>query len=320
MTLWRGRDFCRNQLELLSPARMEALAKASGRSFPKDFVVKEFSGTTLARDDDARIAVPDRDEPARRLARALRGWRPLTMNNDEYEDKDEHEDDDEGAALPTVAPSRAVGSLQDLKRGLTNAKAAAPTRTIKPLARMMKAAASGSTGAKTPRSRSPRNGRSIRTRSSTATCAGRNPEPPANANSARSWRRLRSQSRTSWLCLTRAHLGPSNTGLDMKCVSGADKGLETAFRNNAQGGIEAVLALIDAVDQQLDWGSDKIVPIVRLRSTSYQHPAYGKTYKPVFEIVGWTRIDEEPTGSTSTPPPAGGGGTGEPIRRRRVAA
>ena len=43
-------------------------------------------------------------------------------------------EDGEGAALPTVAPSRALGSLQDLKRGLTNAKAAAPTRTIKPLA------------------------------------------------------------------------------------------------------------------------------------------------------------------------------------------
>ena len=63
------------------------------------------------------------------------------------------------------------------------------------------------------------------------------------------------------------------------------------------------------------------MPIARLRSTYYQHPAYGKTYKPVFEIVGWTRIDEEPTDSTPTPHPTGGsGGTGEPVRRRRVAA
>ena len=52
--------------------------------------------------------------------------------------KNEYENDDKGAALPTAAPSRAVSSLQDLKRGLTNAKAAAPTRTIKPLARMLK--------------------------------------------------------------------------------------------------------------------------------------------------------------------------------------
>ena len=50
------------------------------------------------------------------------------------------------------------------------------------------------------------------------------------------------------------------------------------------------------------------MPIARLRSTSYQHPAYGKTYKPVFEIVGWTRIDEEPTGSPSTPPPPAAAG------------
>ena len=40
-------------------------------ALPENLIVKAASGTTLARDDNARIAVPDRDEPARRLARAL---------------------------------------------------------------------------------------------------------------------------------------------------------------------------------------------------------------------------------------------------------
>ena len=43
-----------------------------------------------------------------------------------------------GAALPAQAQSRAAASLQELRRGLTNAKAAAPIRTLKPLLRMLK--------------------------------------------------------------------------------------------------------------------------------------------------------------------------------------
>src|SRR4051812_41306248 len=54
--------------------------------------------------------------------------------NDEYQDEGE---DDNGAALPATSSSRAVGSLQDLKRGLANARAAAPMRSIKPLVRML---------------------------------------------------------------------------------------------------------------------------------------------------------------------------------------
>ena len=219
-----------------------------------------------------------------------------------------------------MAPSRAVGSLQDLKRGLTNAKAAAPTRTIKPLARMMKGSGVWVYG---------REDTQIEVTSEWAVnpysiqhghVCWAEPGAPGKRKLGEIMAPI-TQAKPDIMALPdKGAPWTEQYGLDMKCVSGTDKGLETAFRSNAQGGIEAVLALIDAVDQQLDSGSDKIVPIVRLRSTSYQHPAYGKIYKPVFEIVGWTRIDEEPTGSTSTPPPAGGGGTGEPIRRRRVAA
>jgi len=44
--------------EMLSPARIETLAKASGRPFPRDHLIAASSGTTLARADDARNEVP----------------------------------------------------------------------------------------------------------------------------------------------------------------------------------------------------------------------------------------------------------------------
>ena len=60
--------------ELRSPAQVEKFG-----ALPENLIVKAASGTTLARNDNARIAVPDRDEPR---CVWLGGWRPLIMNDD----------------------------------------------------------------------------------------------------------------------------------------------------------------------------------------------------------------------------------------------
>ena len=119
---------------------------------------------------------------------------------------------DEGAALPATAPSRAVGSLQDLKRGLTNAKAAAPTRTMKPLARMMKGSGAWVYG---------REDTEIEVNSEWAVnpysiqhgyVCWAEPGAPGKRKLGELMAPITRRSRTSRLCPTRAATGPSNSG------------------------------------------------------------------------------------------------------------
>jgi len=78
----------------------------------------------------------------------------------------------------------------------------------------------------------------------------------------------------------------------MVCIAGDDDGEEVSYRPSSLGGTDFVDALLEAVGKQIDEGSDQVIPHLELLSTSYDHPSYGKTYKPTFEIVGWSGIDD----------------------------
>ena len=78
----------------------------------------------------------------------------------------------------------------------------------------------------------------------------------------------------------------------MVCIAGDDDGEEVSYRPSSLGGTDFVDALLAAVGEQIDNGSDQVIPHLELISTSYDHPSYGKTYKPTFEIVGWSGIDD----------------------------
>ena len=105
--------------------------------------------------------------------------------------------------------------------------------------------------------------------------------------------------------------------VNLKCISGADAGVEVIFKANTDGGIKAVVIMVDQVRDRINSGQHdgKIVPIVLLEKDSYQHSQYGKVWFPVLNTVDWMSLDgpaPAPTPVEPTPP------VDQP-RRRRVA-
>jgi hypothetical protein len=105
--------------------------------------------------------------------------------------------------------------------------------------------------------------------------------------------------------------------VNLKCLDGADAGVEVVFKATTDGAIKAVVILLDAVRDRLNSGQHgrEIVPIMLLEKDSYPHPQFGKTNIPVLNIVDWMSIDgpaPEPAPAEPTPP------VDQP-RRRRVA-
>ena len=105
--------------------------------------------------------------------------------------------------------------------------------------------------------------------------------------------------------------------VNLKCISGADAGVEVIFKANTDGGIKAVVIMVDQVRDRLNSGQHdgKIVPIVLLEKDSYPHKEHGKVWIPVLNTVDWMPLDgPAPTSTPVEPtPPAN-----QP-RRRRVA-
>jgi len=105
--------------------------------------------------------------------------------------------------------------------------------------------------------------------------------------------------------------------VNLKCISGADAGVEVIFKANTDGGIRAIVALVDLVRDRLNGGQHdgKIVPIVLLEKDSYQHSQYAKVWFPVLTIVDWMSLDgPAPASAPVDPTPP----VDQP-RRRRVA-
>ena len=81
------------------------------------------------------------------------------------------------------------------------------------------------------------------------------------------------------------------TTVQLKCISGEDEGVAVIYKPSSIGGANAMQAILDALEEQLNAGSDQIVPIVEMSNDHYQHKQYGKTYVPMFSIVSWADMD-----------------------------
>ena len=108
--------------------------------------------------------------------------------------------------------------------------------------------------------------------------------------------------------------------VNLKCHDGADAGVEVIFKANTDGGIKAIVTVIELVRNQIDRGQDehkgKIAPIAKLERDSYPHPQYGKINIPVLTVVDWMPLDgPAPVPAEPVPPQS----PPEQPRRRRVA-
>jgi hypothetical protein len=114
--------------------------------------------------------------------------------------------------------------------------------------------------------------------------------------------------------------------VNMKCLDGADAGVEVVFKATTDGALTAVNELVDKVRNQIESEQrngktvhdGEIVPIVLLENDSYPHKEHGKTYIPILTIVDWMPL----SGPASAPAPGPEPGPQSPPeqpRRRRVA-
>ena len=103
--------------------------------------------------------------------------------------------------------------------------------------------------------------------------------------------------------------------VNLKCLDGADAGVEVVFKATTDGGIKAVVLMVDLVRDRLNSGQHdgKIAPIALLEKDSYQHSQYGKVWFPVLNTIDWMPLD----GPAPTPPSKSS--PVEQPRRRRVA-
>ena len=103
--------------------------------------------------------------------------------------------------------------------------------------------------------------------------------------------------------------------VNMKCLDGADAGVEVIFKATTDGAIKAIVLLVDELRNRLNGNqhNGKIVPIVLLEKDGYQHPKHGPTAIPVLTIVDWMPLDGPAPAPAPEPPPV------EQPRRRRVA-
>jgi hypothetical protein len=102
--------------------------------------------------------------------------------------------------------------------------------------------------------------------------------------------------------------------VNLKCIDGADAGIEVIYKPTTQGGIQAIAGLIDVVRDRLNDNQHggKVSPIVLLEKDSYPHTQFGKVWTPILTIVDWMPHDGQPPAPKPTTPPT------EQPRRRRV--
>ena len=109
----------------------------------------------------------------------------------------------------------------------------------------------------------------------------------------------------------------------MKCLDGADAGLECVYKPTTVGGIQAIAGLIETVRDRLNSGmhDGKVSPIVRLGKYDYSNQ-YGKIWNPLLDVLAWMSLDG-PAPAVSPPPPPPppplpSAAAAEQPRRRRV--
>ena len=105
--------------------------------------------------------------------------------------------------------------------------------------------------------------------------------------------------------------------VNMKCLDGADAGVEVIFKATTDGAIKAIELLVDELRNRLNGNqhNGKIAPIVLLEKDGYQHPKHGPTAIPVLTIVDWMSLD----GPAPAPAPVEPTPPVDQPRRRRVA-
>jgi hypothetical protein len=108
----------------------------------------------------------------------------------------------------------------------------------------------------------------------------------------------------------------TQVGMSIKCLTGADAGMEARYTTTSVGGKKAVQALAVAIATQVEKDQENPVPVVELGKEHYTHKSYGRIFTPVFKVIDWSGMDgkaEEAPQELEAPVEA----EAAPARRRR---
>jgi len=81
------------------------------------------------------------------------------------------------------------------------------------------------------------------------------------------------------------------TAMQLKCLSGEDKGAEVLYSTTSKGGVKAFKTMVTAITARIESGNPGVVPIVEMQVDSYKHKKYGKIFTPELKVVDWLSMD-----------------------------
>lgn len=81
------------------------------------------------------------------------------------------------------------------------------------------------------------------------------------------------------------------TAMQLKCLSGEDKGAEVLYSTTSKGGVKAFKTMVTAITARIESGNPGVVPIVEMQVDSYKYKKYGKIFTPELKVVDWLSMD-----------------------------
>jgi hypothetical protein len=84
-------------------------------------------------------------------------------------------------------------------------------------------------------------------------------------------------------------------GFNLRCVAGADEGVDAIYKVTTMGGLKALGELALSVAMQINKEPDAPIAIATLKSDFYMNKdkTVGRTYFPIFEVLDFIAIPEE---------------------------
>jgi hypothetical protein len=99
--------------------------------------------------------------------------------------------------------------------------------------------------------------------------------------------------------------------MELKCMNGDDEGTQVIYEQNSYGSKKAFSKVLSEIVAQAGRDPVNFVPVVTMKSESYQHKTYGKIWNPIFDIVKWVSMmgeegdsSDDTSGSAETGPEA----------------
>lgn len=78
----------------------------------------------------------------------------------------------------------------------------------------------------------------------------------------------------------------------LKCIEGAEEGVQLLYKTSSRGGKSAVAELLAKIIERGKAGESSICPVVLLDTSSYKHKKYGKIFTPILSVDEWVNLPD----------------------------